>query len=513
MSETRSSARLEMRGIAKRFGPTIALAGVDLQVHAGEVLALIGENGAGKSTLMKVLSGAHRPDQGRMTVDGRPYHPRDPLDGREAGIAMIYQELALAPHLSIAENVLLGREPRRKGVVTRRVLHDAASRSLDEVGLGELDPATAVGRLSIAEQQLVEIARALASDCRILVLDEPTSSLTQQDIERLFALIERLKERGRAIVYISHFLEEVARIGDRYTVLRDGSAVGSGRVSEVGHDELVALMVGRNVEELYPRSERHPGEGLLTLEGLGSAQGLSSASLELRRGEVLGIAGLIGAGRTTLLRTIFGLAPVRSGTIRVGAYSGPAAPRRRWKQGLGMVSENRQAEGLATSQSIADNLTLSNLDPLGPGPLVIPARRDRSAQRWIEALRIKCRGPEQRVVELSGGNQQKVALGRLLHHDVDVWLLDEPTRGIDVGSKAEIFQLIDRLTTGTGPEDSTRKAVLMVSSYLPELLGVCDRIAVMTRGRLRPPRPVNELDEHSILLAATGASEGEEASG
>ncbi|MEQ8762799.1 MAG: sugar ABC transporter ATP-binding protein [Planctomycetota bacterium] len=499
---------LEMRGITKRFGPTLALSGVDLDVRAGEVHALIGENGAGKSTLMKVLSGAHRPDSGQMLVGGRPYMPRGPLDGRLAGIAMIYQELALAPHLGLAENVLLGREPAWGGFITRRALHDAARQALEEVGLGDRDFDRPVASLSIAEQQLVEIARALASDCRILVLDEPTSSLTSRDIERLFNLIARLKQRGRAIVYISHFLEEVTRIADRYTVLRDGAAVGTGNVEDAEHDRLVSLMVGRDVDDLYPRSPREPGPVLLEIEGLSSTHGLRGASLRLRRGEVVGIAGLIGAGRTTLLRTIFGLAPVAAGSVRVGTYSGHASPGRRWDQGVGLVSEDRKGEGLATSLPIGDNLTLSHLEGLGPGPLVWPKRRDDAAARWIDKLRIKCLGPGQKVQELSGGNQQKVALARLLHHDVDVWLLDEPTRGIDVGSKAEIFRLIDGLAAGSGAVDEGRKAVLMVSSYLPELLGVCDRIAVMSRGRLSEARAVSELDEHQILRAATGAEDG-----
>ncbi len=484
-----------MSGICKRFGATVALAGVDLDVLPGEVLALVGENGAGKSTLMKVLSGAHAPDSGRMWLDGQLYRPKHPLDARSAGVAMIYQELALARHLSVMENIVLGMEPTVGPLVRWKVVRERAAQAMSQLGRADIPLDAPVGRLSIAEQQLVEIARAMAIGCRVLVLDEPTSSLTSKDIARLFDLVRRLKANGHAIVYISHFLEEVKAISDRFVVLRDGRSVGGGHTADATHAEIIAMMVGRNVEELYPRSLRKRGEPVLELDGVVGAGKPRLASLVLHRGEVLGIAGLVGAGRTELLRTIFGLNPARGGRIRLAIFEGAASPRRRWAQGAGMVSEDRKTEGLALSLSVADNLTLSNL-PM----FVRPSGQDCSTRTWIERLGIRCRSPRQLVRGLSGGNQQKVALARLLHHDVDVLLLDEPTRGIDVGSKAQIYKVIDDLAC-------RGRAVLMVSSYLPELLGVCDRIAVMCKGTLGPARPVAECSEHQIMLEATGAGE------
>ena len=488
-----------MRGIRKAFGATQALAGVDLRVDAGEVLALVGENGAGKSTLMKVLSGAHTPDAGDMLLNGVAYRPRTPNEARQAGVAMIYQELALAPHLTVAENILLGMEPVRYGFTRRAAMRQKAEDALRQLGRPDIEPDTLVESLPIADRQLVEIARAVAVGCRLLVLDEPTSSLTHDDIRHLFALVRRLKEQGHAIVYISHFLEEVKAISDRFTVLRDGQSVGEGATPATPTARLIELMVGREVKDLYPRSPRSPGDVVLEVTDLAGKGKPVRASLSLRRGEVLGLAGLVGAGRTELLRTVFGLAPVRRGTVRVGAHVGAASPARRWAQGVGMVSEDRKSEGLALTLSVADNTTLSRLHGLGPLGLVLPSRQAEATSRWIEALQIKCRDPRQPVGDLSGGNQQKVAVGRLLHHDVDVLLLDEPTRGIDVGSKAQIYQVIDDLA-------ARGRAILMVSSYLPELLGVCDRVAVMCRGELQPARPVAELDEHRIMTEATGAT-------
>ena len=499
-----SAVRLEMRGICKRFGATVALKDVSIKVAPREVLALVGENGAGKSTLMKVLSGAVKADAGRMWLNAVPYRPSNPLEARRAGVAMIYQELSLTPHLNVQENIMLGMEPATLGVVHWKEVRRRAIEAIKEFDNPELTPDARVSKLSVGSQQLVEIARALAIGCRVLVLDEPTSSLTQQDVERLFELIGRLKRQGKAIVYISHFIEEVKRVADRVTVLRDGKVVGTCDVDAITTDEIITLMVGRQVEELYPPSERQPGEVILEIEDFACFEKPESASLQLRRGEVLGIAGLVGAGRTELLRGLFGLEPVRKGKIRLGVYTGPASPVRRWMQGAGILSEDRKQEGLALSLSVADNVTLSKLKGFGPLGLVLPSRQDRATQRWIEQLGIRCQGPRQSVLSLSGGNQQRVALARLLQHDVDVLLLDEPTRGIDVAAKAMIYKLIDALATGSQTEGRAPKAVLMVSSYLPELMGVCDRVAVMCRGRLGPAREVHDVDEHTLMLEATG---------
>jgi ribose transport system ATP-binding protein len=492
MTTSNSGPLLSMQGIAKRFGATKALDGVDLQVGAGEVLALVGENGAGKSTLMKVLSGAHAPDAGSMTLDGQSYAPRDPLEARKRGVAMIYQELSLAPHLSVAENILLGVEPNIGGVLQLASMKRTSREALEQVGLSHVSPDTLVSSLSVAERQLVEIARALALNSRVLVFDEPTSSLTQRDIARLFDLVKKLRSEGQAIIYISHFLEEVRELSDRFTVLRDGQSVGGGTTSEVRNDQIIALMVGRSVDDLYPRNPRTPGEVVLSIEHLGGRSKPQNASLQLRRGEVVGIAGLVGAGRTEMLRAIFGLDAVKSGQIKIESYSGAAQPSQRWDQGLGMVSEDRKIEGLALGLGINENLTMTRL------PAIFnPAKRDRDAGEWADKLFVKRRAVAQPVGDLSGGNQQKVAIARLLYHGCDVLLLDEPTRGIDVGSKAEIYRVIDRLALDG-------KAILMVSSYLPELLGTCDRIAVMCRGVLGEAQPVAQVSEHSIMLEATG---------
>ncbi len=505
MPESNIEPRLKMSGISKSFGATRALRDVSLEVMPGEVLALVGENGAGKSTLMKVLSGAHQPDSGEMNVDGVDYKPKNPLDARNRGVGMIYQELSLAPHLSVMENILLGVEPTAGPFVKWSEIKQRASDALSEIGLGDVDPKTEVRNLSIARQQMVEIARAIALDCKVLVLDEPTSSLTKGDIEQLFALINRLKARDISVIYISHFLEEVKEISDRITILRDGQSVGSKETAIVEPDEIVAMMVGREVSDLYPRSPRkNDGEVLLDASNLAGAVKPNDASLQVRRGEVFGIAGLVGAGRTELMRAIFGLDKIKSGQITIGTFSGAAKPAGRWRSGVGMVSEDRKQEGLALNLSIADNITLPRLDGLGIGRFVFPSRQQQTSKQWIQKVEVKCAGPGQAVQALSGGNQQKVAIARLLHADVDLLLLDEPTRGIDVGSKAQIYQLIDELASGDPTSGRGPKAVLMISSYLPELLGVCDRIAVMDRGKLSDARPVEQWDEQKLMMVATG---------
>jgi ribose transport system ATP-binding protein len=493
-----------MEGVHKRFGATLALRGVDLTVAPGEIHALIGENGAGKSTLMKVLSGAHSADQGRMWLDGESFVPRSPLHARMSGVAMIYQELSLAPHLCVMENILLGIEPTAGPFVRWPEMRRRAAEALRDVGCDDISPDVEVRKLPLGKQQLVEIARAVAIRSRVLVLDEPTSSLTQRDIAKLFGLIRRLKNAGLGIVYISHFLEEVQQIADRFTVLRDGQTVGGGATADSTVDEIVTMMVGREVTELYPRSRRPVGEVLLSVRNLAGRAYPMSATLDLRRGEVVGISGLVGAGRTELARALFGLDEIRSGAVRIGSYHGPTSPARSWRLRVGMVSEDRKGEGLATGLSIADNITLPRLSGMGPWRLVLPSRQAAASLPWIERLPIKCLSAGQPVHALSGGNQQKVAIARLLHANVDVLLLDEPTRGIDVGSKAHIYRRIDELALGDAAAGRPPKAVLLISSYLPELLGVCDRIAVMCRGRLSKPRPTADWNEHELMLAATG---------
>jgi len=486
-------AFFSMQDISKRFGATVALDNVHLNFERGEVHALVGENGSGKSTLMRILAGAIKADSGSMTYDGRPYNPRNPMDARHSGVAMIYQELSLCPHLTTAENVLLGMELHKFGVIDRASSRRRTEDALKLLGITDLDVDIPVSQLPIATRQLVEIARAVALECQVVVLDEPTSSLTQHDVEKLFEVVQILRDKGAAIVYISHFLDEIKRICDRMTVLRDGVNVGAAKVSDVDVDTIVSMMVGRKIDTIYPRSARHPGEVILEVNNLHGARKPEDASLQLRRGEVLGIAGLNGSGRTELMRCIFGLDSVKSGRIKIGKYEGYAKPAERWREGVGMLSEDRKLEGLALNMTIADNMTLTKLDPI-----VSNAKQAAASQAWIEKAGVKCRGPLQAVGELSGGNQQKVAIARLLYHDVDVMMLDEPTRGIDVGSKENIYTLIDQLAL-------QGKAVLMISSYLPELLGTCDRIAVMHKGELGEIRDVHQTDAEMIMREAAGA--------
>jgi ribose transport system ATP-binding protein len=477
---------LNLTGIAKRFGATVALDGVSLELRAGEVHALIGENGAGKSTLLNILSGLISADAGSMILGGARYAPSSPIDARRGGIAHIHQELALCPHLSVAENMLLGAEGSRV-LLKRDEIHSRATHLLAEFGRAEIDPRTRTGSLSLADQQVIEVCRALAADARVILMDEPTSSLQRANVERLFRLIRQMRERGIAIIYISHFLEEVREIADRYTVLRDGRSIRSGELRDVGDEELIAAMVGRSVDNIFPpRTVASAGDVVLRVDDLASPPRLHSATFELRRGEILGIAGLIGSGRTDLVRAVFGLQRITAGQITTSAT-------------LGYLSEDRKGEGLALPLSIADNVTISRLRSVASHGWIDRRRQDESTSKIMQWLRIKAPHPRVPVAKLSGGNQQKVAVGRLMHQDPDILLLDEPARGVDIGSKSDIYDEIVRLARGG-------KAVLMVSSYLPELLGVCDRIAVMTRGRLSPARPVAEWTPDSIMEVAISAA-------
>ncbi len=492
------ATRLEMTGISQRFGATQALADVSLAVRPGEVRALVGENGAGKSTLMKILAGALRPDAGRMTVDGRPYAPRHPADALRTGVAMIYQELNLAPHLSVEANILLGQERHRGPWLRARQQRQAARAALARLGQAELPLEQSVATLSLARQQVVEIARALASEARVLVFDEPTSSLTEEDAAELFRVIGELKRSGLGVVYISHFLEELARVADTFTVLRDGRVVAQGKLAETSLDALVTAMVGRELDQLFPQVPHTLGPPLLEVAGLPGPSGSSPVGFTLRRGEILGLAGLVGAGRSRLLRRLFGLAPRAGGVVSVaGRRLAAGNPRASIRAGLGLVSEDRKQEGLALELSIADNLTLTRLAPHARfGFLNLRHRADDTA-RWMREVRCKAAGPDQPVGRLSGGNQQKVALARLLHQEAEVLLLDEPTRGIDIAAKADLYRLVGQLAAGG-------KAVVMVSSYLPELLHLCDTIGVMCRGQLREVRPASQWTAESIMHAATG---------
>ena len=496
------SAVLRIEGIAKRYGATVALNGVSLEVQAGEVHALIGENGAGKSTLMAVLAGAVRADSGEMLLGGARYAPGTTHDARRSGVALIHQELSLCPHLTVEENVLLGGELSHRGVIDRRRTRERALALLDELPHPEIRPGRRVSALSLPARQIVEICRALAADARVVLMDEPTSALQGADVERLFALVRRLASRGIAVVYISHFLEEVRQIADRYTVLRDGRSVDDGSIAATTNEQLITSMVGRASTGLYPvRRKLDASEVVLSVSALSSPPRLRHASFDLRRGEVFGIAGLLGSGRTELVRALFGLDHADGGTITHNGQASDAPSVRTGRQvrdGFGYLSEDRTGEGLALPMSITDNLCASRpLFAIRSLGVLDVGGQAASARRWMRDLRVRARVPSQAVRALSGGNQQKVAIGRLLHQGADILLLDEPTRGIDVAAKADVYEIIARRA-------ESGCAVLVVSSYLPELFGLCDRLAVMHRGRLGQARPIAEWTPASVLSAAVG---------
>ena len=495
---------LKLTDIARSFGPTVALESVSLTLNKGQAHALIGENGAGKSTLINIIGGALKPDAGAMEVCGQPYSPSSPLDARLGGIAVIHQELSLAPHLSVLDNILMGIEPARWGWLDRRAARLKAMGVLESFHHPDIRPDRKVGDLSISARQVVEICRALAAQASIILMDEPTSSLQRGDADHLFRLIRRLKDQQISIIYISHFLEEVREVADTFTVLRDGRSVSSGSIDEITDQQLIAQMVGRPVENLFPaRKPIESSELLFEARDLAAPPELKQVSFNIRRGEILGIAGLMGSGRTKMARAIMGLDRAESGTITlkskaVSAASGTAAIR--LLQGLGYLSEDRRGEGLALSLSVADNITLTQLSSCSRRGWLSLSRQKEQSEKRVRQLSIRALSPFQPVRALSGGNQQKVALARLLHQDADILLLDEPTRGIDIGSKAQIYEVISRCA-------ADGKAVLMISSYLPELFGLCDRLAVMSRGRLSDARPIDQWSPESVMQAAIAGQE------
>jgi ribose transport system ATP-binding protein len=468
---------LDMRAISKTFPGVRALDDVSLSVDAGTVHVLLGQNGAGKSTLMRILCGAHHPDAGEILVDGRPVQLKSPADARRLGIAVIFQEFSLVPYLNLAQNIFLGREPggRIPGGIDHRKMHAEARRLLSGLGL-DVDTRTLAHELGVAQQQVVEIAKALSQNARILVMDEPTAALSDREIARLFDRIRALKQHGVAIVYISHRLQEIFEIGDRITVLRDGKNVASLTPAETSVNDLVRLMVGRQVTTTWrERFCETPGDVVLEVRDMHADSGVRVAALDVKAGEVVGLARLVGAGRTELARAIFGADRVVSGTVRVAGRPlarGPAAPVDAVRAGVALVPENRKTEGLALMRSVQDNVLVAGLRTLFPAGWYRAAKAARAAADVISRLRIATPSPARLVRFLSGGNQQKVVVGKWLTAGSRLFIFDEPTRGIDVGAKAELYGVIDRLVAGGA-------AVLMISSELPELVAVCDRAYVM----------------------------------
>lgn len=484
---------LELKGISKQFPGVKALDDVSFAIWPGEVHMLLGENGAGKSSLMKCLCGAYQADAGAYFHKGEKVEIRTPADAKKLGIAVIFQEFSLVPYLDVAQNIFLGREFKSKipGLLDRRRLYAEAQKVLDRIGL-EVNPRTKVHTLGVAQQQMVEIAKALSQDASILVMDEPTAALSDRETERLFAVMRQLQAKGTAIVYISHRMAEVFALGDRITVLRDGKNVGLAIPGETSPDQLVRMMVGRNVDMSYPRNFRAPGEVVLELKGLCATNGIADINLVVRAGEIVGLCGLVGSGRTEVARAVFGADAITSGEVRVFGRVKTGGPDLSAAEGIALIPESRKTEGLALIRTVSDNLAVAGLPKLFPNHLFSPGRARRSAQELIKRLRIATPSPNQSVGLLSGGNQQKVVIGKWLAAGARLFIFDEPTRGIDVGAKSEIFALIDQLV-GEGA------AVLMISSEQAEIVHVCDRAYVMRGRRIVGELSRTELSEENIV--------------
>jgi ribose transport system ATP-binding protein len=507
MSGDRTPA-LEMRGIRKTFPGVVALDAVDLTVEAGDVHMLLGENGAGKSTLMKILAGAYRKDAGDIRLNGKAVEISSPRDARDLGIRIIYQELNLVPHLSVAENIFLGELPTRRlpGAIDWRVLHDRTARLLTDLGL-TLDPRAPVGSLGLAQRQMVEIAKSLAvsttsssgegRDATILVMDEPTSALSSKEVTQLFALIERLTVRGVSIIYITHRLDEVFQIGHHITVMRDGRHVMTRPVDKVSVPELVRLMANRELSDHFPKRRVERGAELLRVEGLTVRGVLSNISFSLHAGEVVGISGLLGAGRTELARVLAGADPFDEGRLLVGGVERRfRSPADAIALGIGLLPEDRKAQGLVPGLNVARNIALPHGRRLAPFGVLSRRCEAEMAGPVSRELRVKATAT-QAVRQLSGGNQQKVVLGKWLAGEGRTFIFDEPTRGVDVGAKVEIYNLMNRLTaSGAG--------IIMISSELPELLGMSDRVLVMHRGRIHAELAGADATEERVLSAALG---------
>ncbi|QES44454.1 sugar ABC transporter ATP-binding protein [Streptomyces venezuelae] len=492
---------LRIESMRKTFPGVVALDSVDFDLRRGEVHVLLGENGAGKSTLIKMLSGAYRPDSGRIFAEGREVRINGAQDAERLGIATIYQEFNLVPDLTVAENIFLGRQPRRFGLVDRKKMEADADELLQRVGV-DVSPRATVRELGIARLQMVEIAKALSLDARVLIMDEPTAVLTSEEVDKLFAIVRTLRADGVGIVFITHHLEEIAALGDRVTVLRDGRSVDQVPAS-TDEDELVRLMVGRSIEQQYPRERPDAdttGPPLLRVEGLTRDGVFHDVSFEVRAGEVVGLAGLVGAGRTEVARAVFGADPYDGGSVDV---DGERLPRHdvnaAMGAGIGLVPEDRKGQGLVLDASVRENLGLVTLRSATRAGLVDLKGQERAAARIAEQLGVRMAGLGQHVRTLSGGNQQKVVIGKWLLADIRVLILDEPTRGIDVGAKVEIYQLINELT-------ASGHAVLMISSDLPEVLGMSDRVLVMAQGRIAGELTAEEATQDAVMALAVSTA-------
>lgn len=488
-----------MVGIAKTYPGVTALSGVDFRVMPGEVHALVGENGAGKSTLMKILAGADTKDSGRIIIDGIEAHMVSPQEAMRLGVSIIYQEFNLVPYMTAAENIYLGREPSSAipGVIDFARMHRDAEGVISELGVA-IDARAPMNQLSVAQQQMVEIAKATSRKSRIIAMDEPSATLTEHELENLFALIRRLKAEGVSIIYISHRLEEIFAIADRVTVLRDGALVATKNVADTDREDIIRMMVGRELKDKIPKVAAEQGEVALELKNVNRAGVLRDISLQVRCGEILGIAGLVGAGRSEVARAIFGADPIDSGQILVnGKAVSIRSPRHAISLGVGLVTEDRKALGLVLGMAIRENISLANLGVLSRLGFISRRREREVARDYVKDILIKTPSVEQTVQNLSGGNQQKVVLAKWLFTRSKILIFDEPTRGIDVGAKTEIYQLMNRLA-------ESGVAIIMISSELPEVLGMSDRILVMHEGEIAGELSRAEATQEQIMHLATG---------
>ena len=495
---TDASPFLQLQAIVKRFPGVLALNNVGLDVVPGEVHALLGENGAGKSTLIKVISGVYRPDAGTIQIDGRPVDIRTPHDAQALGISTIYQEFTLAPDMTVAENIFLGREPlrvRALSIVDRKALIRQTRDVLGSLDL-QIDPEATVKHLGVAQQQMVEIAKALSLDARLIIMDEPTATLTSHEIDRLFEAIARLKQRKVAVIYVSHRLDEVKAVCDRATILRDGTFVATVPVGSTTIDEMIRLMVGRDLKDKFPKVKSEPREEMLRVEQLTRKGVLHGISFNVRRGEIVGIAGLVGSKRTETARAIFGADPIDSGRILLrGKPVSVRTPGDAIEHGIALVPEDRKRQGIFATLSVWENVVLSALRRFSRRGILDVRREKQRAQEFVASLRIATPDLEKRVLDLSGGNQQKVVIAKWLNTNAEVFLFDEPTRGIDVGGKIEVYRLMGELI-------SRGAAIVMISSELPEILGLSDRILVMREGRICGEFDRADATEEKILNCA-----------
>ncbi|MGM9950267.1 MAG: sugar ABC transporter ATP-binding protein [Lysinibacillus sp.] len=490
---------IRMSGISKAFSGNVVLNNVEFELHDGEIHALMGENGAGKSTLMKILSGIYEKDAGSVMVDGQEMEFKSPKDSEAHGIAVIHQELNILPDLSVAENLFLGKEKTYGlfGILRKKEMHEEAKELLSKLGL-QIDPRTRAGDLSVGKQQIIEIAKAIASDAKYIIMDEPTAALTDREIETLFKTVRELKAKGISFVYISHRMEEIFSICDRITILRDGTYVGVRDIPKTTFDEIVAMMVGRELGERFPSRKAVIGEVKLQVNNLSAEGAFEDVSFMVRKGEILGVAGLMGAGRTEVAQTLFGYRKATGGEILIdGKPVKIHSPIDAMKHKIGFVSEDRKTEGLILDFSVRDNIMLANLDKGSKGSVILPKLENKMVAKYIEQLRIRTASATQSAKSLSGGNQQKIVIAKWLGTDPQILILDEPTRGVDIGAKKEIYQIMNNLA-------EAGVSILMISSELPEVIGMADRVLVMQEGKVTGTLMKKDMTQEKIMHYATG---------